>query len=138
MTEKRPILPGITGPIWRDRDGDPWEELPDGLLRNVADDGDPHPGAAYSRGYVKSVWGSLTRETPLTWDLPPEPGPEVRAVRTQDGQIWCRSEGHHVTGGWQAIHNDRGARPRWHTLLCGMGQLTDATAEVEAQDGATA
>jgi hypothetical protein len=123
VTEPTPILPGITGPIWRDRDGDPWEELPDGMLRCVSDDG-RGIGEPLFRTYVES-FGPLIRETPRTWELPPEPGPEVRAVRTGRGYLYVRD------GEWWLLRMPSGGEMRtdWNALLLD-APLTDATAEV--------
>lgn len=129
MTTPKPILPGITGPIWRDCDGDPWEEVGTDLLRYVGTESNG-PSAANPRAVVERDWGPLTRETPRTWDLPPEPGPEVRAVRTASGILYM-----HTDEGWQWVHPPprSSSSMSWRYIMADDLPLTDATADVQAE-----
>lgn len=117
------------GPIWLDRDGDPWEELPNDSVRCVRIDGRP-PGAPEDFGAVNARWGPLVQVRiegeprriegePRRWRMPDVPGPEVRAVDAADGRRWTRSGPDRWCNG--ALH-DYG----WGDLLL-MGDLTDAT-----------
>lgn len=73
---RKPIMPGITGPIWYDVDGDPWEELPGGELRNVTDDGQDL-GDSTSRFEVENRWGLLVG--PVIPPHQPRRGSDVEA-----------------------------------------------------------
>ncbi len=58
--------------------------------------GDGHLGDLHAEldadGAVVAEWLRRPRE-PRTWSLPAEPGPEVKAVRDCDGQVWRRDPG---------------------------------------------
>jgi hypothetical protein len=65
---------------------------------------------------------------PRVWDLPPEPGPEVTAVRTARGILWRRDR-----WGWSSTAPAR-RNHAWSFVLCataweGELPLTDATGE---------
>lgn len=62
-------------------------------------------------------------EKALTWSLPPEPGPEVTALRDQDGDLWVRDP----DGCWR--QDSGSAHMAWHDVLNEWGPLTDASAE---------
>jgi hypothetical protein len=68
---------------------------------------------------------------PRTWaEGDPEPGPEVRAVRDRDGDVWPRRK---RKGGWRFDRRDYGYGPLikdWDWLALNHGPLTDATSEV--------
>ncbi len=61
---------------------------------------------------------------PRTWSLPPEPGPEVTAVRDSDGDVWKR-EGDL----WVVWHGDERWYERTWDRLASFYPLTDASAE---------
>ncbi len=66
------------------------------------------------------VFGERPAE-PRTWSLPPEPGPEVTAVRDAEGAVWRL----HDDGAWHYL----AARRAWGSLLADFGPLADATEE---------
>lgn len=73
--------------------------------------------------------------TPRTWSLPPEPGPEVKAVRDQDKHLWT-----HEPDGWiyrTGISQGGGTeivyRLPWASLYRYHAPLTDATGEVDVE-----
>lgn len=61
-----------------------------------------------------------TPKAPRTWELPPEPGPEVTRLRDGDGDFWTRIGSAWEGGGHSAV--------AWHELLV-FGPLVDATEE---------
>jgi len=60
--------------------------------------------------------------SPRTWELPPEPGPEVTAIRDCDGDVWARLGNSWEGGGHSAV--------AWHELLV-YGPLTDCSDATE-------
>ena len=71
-----------------------------------------------------------------TWQMDPEPGPEVEAVRDSRGVLWLRGSGWPELWWGDIGHTDEDGLPcddcrQWHELLR-RGPLTDATEEVEA------
>jgi hypothetical protein len=81
MPDRQPVMPSVTGPIWYDADGDPWEELPEGELRNVTDDG-RGLGDSTSRFEVENRWG------PLVGPVIPQHQPR----RGSDVEAWLKRE----------------------------------------------
>lgn len=72
-----------------------------------------------------------------TWQLPPEPGAEVKVLRDQWGRLWrrARSDAEY----WMPVPDEtKHERQRltkgraWHVLLSMGGVLTDATEEMAA------
>ena len=60
---------------------------------------------------------------PRTWSLPPEPGPEVTAVRDGRGEVWNHDGG--TSGfGW---YRPNGGRASWWWLIGCRSPLTDAS-----------
>lgn len=78
-------------------------------------------------GTVAYVFPRIVLATqPRVWSLPPEPGPEVTAVRNSVGEIWRRDR-----EVW-ALAQSNGLPPlthhrHWRALLVGYGPLSDAT-----------
>ncbi len=129
--ERKPIMPGTTGPIWWDSDGDPWEELLDGRLRCVLDDGfDGQFGTVGHRDDVEKNWGPLIPDGPRRWELPPEPGPEVRAVRTRHGVLYVRTGERWEWAAGMTSASRRSLRSLSWSVLMAVAPLTDATSEV--------
>ena len=67
---------------------------------------------------------------PGVWSLPPEPGPEVKAVRDCDGNLWNRATIAPFDEGWY-LDDLNGAPHPWVAVI-GYTPLTDATAEVQS------
>lgn len=65
----------------------------------------------------------ISSDEPCTWDLPPEPGPEVLAVRDGRRQLWIRDS----HDWWKC-----GPYKNSWTLLFAYPPLLDASAEVSA------
>lgn len=81
---------------------------------------------------VGSGSADATPDGPHRWALPDEPGPEVTAVRDQDGCLWRR-----VHNGWQMERGPGRLQPieRWWKLVSNHGPVTDATPAADGQDG---
>jgi hypothetical protein len=129
VTKRKPALSCATGPFLYDRDGDPWEVLDAARVRCVSVDYEsPVPGRPMDRNWVEHEHGPLVPAV-RTWDLPPEPGPEVRAVRTSYGSLYRR-----CATGWRLD-----GRPEdeegldWPYLMSSAYPLTDATHELAEQ-----
>ncbi len=86
----------------------------------VIDDGSRYQGLR-----LAVPTAELIEAKPRTWSLPPEPGPEVTAVRDHDGDLW-----HRDPDGWWRLHRKTwsGTARQWGELL-EFGPLTDATNE---------
>lgn len=68
---------------------------------------------------------TTTPDTPRTWALPDEPGPEVTAVRDALDEIWIRA----TDGCWRPTVDEVSfSHAEWPALLS-RGPLTDVTAE---------
>lgn len=84
------------------------------------------------------------KRPPQTWSLPPEPGPEVQAVRgtyQADGKepvsvlLISEFNGGAWMGPAMGYPELGGCFPySWGAALAKFGQLTDATGELDAQD----
>jgi hypothetical protein len=71
---------------------------------------------------------------PKTWVMPDPPGPEVRYLRTADGNLFERASDDGISWRyWQRrfARGVVGAPYRWTELLGSGGLLTDVTAEIE-------
>ena len=74
-------------------------------------------------------------DAPRTWAIPEPPGPEVRYLRTADGDVLSRdSDEGTVRRHWRRrfAPGTYGTTRRWVALLGDAGPLTDVTAEIEA------
>jgi hypothetical protein len=71
---------------------------------------------------VRTVTPWVEADALRTWDLPPEPGPEVTAVRDCNGHVWTRLA-------WNSWHHNA-YRLYWRDLFDnGLAPLTDASGE---------
>lgn len=68
--------------------------------------------------------------TPRTWRAVEEPGPDVRAVRTADGELWQHRADRHALP-WEGPD---GYGRSWHNLLTFGRTLTDATHELPEEN----
>lgn len=66
---------------------------------------------------------------PRSWQLPPEPGPEVKAVRDYQGDLWARRP-----DGWGWALSAENNLWGWQALLMDYGPLTDVTHELEGEE----
>jgi hypothetical protein len=79
--------------------------------------------AAYSAEYADAVRRAPALNylgQPRRWEMPEEPGPEVKAVRDAEGGIWTRSGDRWAGGRW--IRS-------WRILLDRAGPLTEVVEE---------
>jgi hypothetical protein len=75
--------------------------------------------------YAAVLHDPADEPTPRTWQAgDPEPGPEVKAVRDRDGDLWKRRK---HKGGWRSYTM---GVCQWHDGPIGWAPLTDATSEV--------
>lgn len=76
-----------------------------------------------------------TNPWPKSWSLPPEPGPEVTAVRDGKGRVWKRKQSIWDPRLCDWVYTSPGGGytrlGSWGSLLADAGTLTDASAELE-------
>lgn len=87
-------------------------------------------GKAWSEHRAEAVLAALAdtqAPSPTTWSLPPEPGPEVTAVRDRRSDMHLRIETGWVLRG-SPMHK-AGIGITWKNTVIRFGPLTDATSE---------
>jgi hypothetical protein len=98
---------------WKDVDPDQAEAIADAVL-------------AASMPAIRAWCADQAKADTETWDMPPEPGPGVRAVRTVIGSLYLRT-----SEGWRYEEKPDGSKSdSWDFLVRYGCPLTDATAEL--------
>ena len=71
----------------------------------------------------------LRDDSPRSWSLPEEPGPEVTRLKAKDGTEWVRLEDGAAVRTYWREDIPGGYASNWLDLLQDLGPLTDATQE---------